>query len=561
MASKMLSFEGMTRPLLLREGHSTATRVARRLLSLLIFAFLVGRLQGAGLVAGWPYDAAQASVPYGLTNATAVAAGDMGVIALRDDRTVVTWNYPSWAPLQTLSNVVAIAAGSWHALALLSDGKVVAAGDSSIESTNVPPDLSGVVAIAAGNFHNLALRSDGVVVAWGENGSGQTNVLAIQPRCHPVEPGTSIELHARAVGAQPMSYQWLFNDQWIAGATNADLALHEVRWADTGSYRLVASNAQGSVTSTVARVEFLAGPALSQALGEPAANWQNGSTNAAWFGQGEVHHDSDAAARSGRIGNRKSSVLETSVVGPGTLSFWWRVSCEEGYDFLRFLVDDQPANTAPKLTGEVDWQEQVIPVSAGRHTLRWIYEKDASVAVGEDAGWVDEVRFLPDPPVISLSPLPQRVGVGAAVGFRVVATGSPPLTFQWRHDGLELAGATNSTLVLSKVSRRDRGVYSVTVENPGGQVLSPNATLEVRVPQFLEIDPIAAEARFELHSIDVDGGGPMLEDLGDLEVQVSTNLMDWLKLSSGLALTNGRVRILDPSAATAPFQFYRVLER
>jgi hypothetical protein len=75
-----------------------------------------------------------------------------------------------------LSNVVALAAGNYHSLALLRDGTVVAWGDNAQDQCSVPPGLSNVVALAAGGAHNLALRQDGSTLAWGANWSGQCNL-------------------------------------------------------------------------------------------------------------------------------------------------------------------------------------------------------------------------------------------------------------------------------------------------------------------------------------------------------------------------------------------------
>jgi len=75
-----------------------------------------------------------------------------------------------------LSNVVAIAAGASHSLALKRDGTLVAWGNNDAGQTAVPVNLNNVVAIAAGYQHSLALKQDGTVVAWGTNNLGQTGV-------------------------------------------------------------------------------------------------------------------------------------------------------------------------------------------------------------------------------------------------------------------------------------------------------------------------------------------------------------------------------------------------
>ncbi len=115
------------------------------------------------------------SVPSGLTNIIAVAAGNNHDLALRADGTVVAWGIgaSSYTTVPAgLTNVVAISAGYTHNVALLSDSTVVAWGESYDDErhwgvTNVPVGLSNVVAISAGAFHTLALKSDGSVVAWG----------------------------------------------------------------------------------------------------------------------------------------------------------------------------------------------------------------------------------------------------------------------------------------------------------------------------------------------------------------------------------------------------------
>jgi len=61
----------------------------------------------------------------------------------------------------------------------------------------------------------------------------------------------------------------------------------------------------------------------------------------------------------------------------------------------------------------------------------------------------------------------------------VTASGSTPLSYQWRFNGGVLSGATSSTLVRNNVQHTNGGVYQVTVTNPGGQATS-QAELFVR---------------------------------------------------------------------------------
>jgi probable HAF family extracellular repeat protein len=122
---------------------------------------------------------------------------------------------------------------------------------------------------------------------------------------------------------------------------------------------------------------------------------------AAWFNQTANSHDGVEAWQSGPLDDDEASSLETTVIGPGTLTFWWMVESEECCDPLEFSVGGA---TLASMAGQVPWQQEIFELAPGNHTLRWRYTKDGSVAVGRDAGWVDAVLFTPGviPPTITL---------------------------------------------------------------------------------------------------------------------------------------------------------------
>lgn len=97
-----------------------------------------------------------------------------------------------------------------------------------------------------------------------------------------------------------------------------------------------------------------------------------------------------ASARSGIIGNNQQSALETTITGAGTLSFNWKVSSEPNYDYLRLFINDA---MYVEISGETNWSEVNIPLSAGSYQLRFEYSKDGSVSSAQDAGWVDNIRW------------------------------------------------------------------------------------------------------------------------------------------------------------------------
>ncbi|MBR4172225.1 MAG: chitobiase/beta-hexosaminidase C-terminal domain-containing protein, partial [Kiritimatiellae bacterium] len=94
--------------------------------------------------------------------------------------------------------------------------------------------------------------------------------------------------------------------------------------------------------------------------------------------------------KSGAITHSQTSTLSTTVMGPGTICFQWKASCEDSggeydWDHAEFWVDD--TRTA-QLDGETAWQTVTQAISGtGSHTLLWKYVKDNMSSEGEDCCW------------------------------------------------------------------------------------------------------------------------------------------------------------------------------
>src|SRR5207302_5063798 len=63
------------------------------------------------------------------------------------------------------------------------------------------------------------------------------------------------------------------------------------------------------------------------------------------------------------------------------------------------------------------------------------------------------------PPQVVTHPEWQPTKLGNSATFQVVATGTPPLSYQWYHAGIEVAGATGPTLAINNASEADYGPY------------------------------------------------------------------------------------------------------
>jgi hypothetical protein len=89
-------------------------------------------------------------------------------------------------------------------------------------------------------------------------------------------------------------------------------------------------------------------------------------------------------------------------------------------------------------------------------------------------------KCLPASPAIITQPTNETVNLGDMAAFTVVASGTPPLNYQWNFNRPNaLVGATNATLTLTNVQLSNAGSYSVTVTNLYGATTSSNAVLTV----------------------------------------------------------------------------------
>lgn len=237
-------------------------------------------LRADGTVVAWGYNGdGQCNVPVGLTNVTALSAGPYHALALRSDGTVAAWGSNPYGECNVplgLSNVTAVSSGHTHSLALRANGTVVGWGDNYFGQLTPPSDLTNAVAVVAGHYCSLALKADGTLVNWGQAPSipsGLTNVIAISgpstgttflalvgaaptisisnigPTNQTVGVGSQAIFFVTAIGALPLTYQWYFGTNLLEGATNRYLTLSNLQESQSGSYSVVVSNSQGSISS------------------------------------------------------------------------------------------------------------------------------------------------------------------------------------------------------------------------------------------------------------------------------------------------------------------------
>jgi GH25 family lysozyme M1 (1,4-beta-N-acetylmuramidase) len=166
-------------------------------------------------------------------------------------------------------------------------------------------------------------------------------------------------------------------------------------------------------------------------------------------------------------------------------------------------------------------------------------------------GLVDNVRV--ELPAVAPSLLTQAgsqtVKLGTNITFTASASGLPSPNYQWRFNGTNILGATNSTFALAFVAATNVGNYSVVVTNLAGSMTSTNALLALAPP---------AAAQFQ--SIALSGGAVQISFTGDAywnyTIEVSTNLTSW-SVCTNLTSANGLFNFTAGSVTNAPQEFFR----
>ena len=363
-----------------------------------------------------------------------------------------------------------------------------------------------------------------VNVTGGSTGTAPS--ITAQPASTSVTAGGSASFSVAATGSPAPAYQWQKGGTDITGATSATLSLTNVQNTDAGTYDVVVSNSSGSVTSVSATLTVNAvatAPAITSqpaamtvtaggsasftvtATGSPAPTYQWQKGGAAIGGASSASlsltnvQSSDAGTYSVVVSNSAGSVTSASAtltVNPATAPA------------TAPSITTQPASTTVTAGGNASFS--VTATGSPAPTYQWqkggaaiggatsaslsltnVQSFDAgtySVVVSNSAGSVTSanasltVTAATSPgtsPSIATQPANLMLPAGYSGSLSVTATGTAPLSYQWRLNGTAIPGATGSTLPLASVQASASGNYSVVVTNASGSVTSNIATVTV----------------------------------------------------------------------------------
>jgi hypothetical protein len=142
----------------------------------------------------------------------------------------------------------------------------------------------------------------------------------------------------------------------------------------------------------------------------------------------------------------------------------------------------------------------------------------------------------------------------------VIAEGTPPLGYQWRLNGTNIAGATGSALSFA-VQPNASGVYSVAVSNLYGTTVSVGAALNSPL-RFLS--PVVSGTALSLLLGNADGSPVAPERASRVAILASTDLAApspaWMMLTNPVVPVSGLLRVEGLSVTNAGATFFRAVE-
>jgi DNA/RNA endonuclease G (NUC1) len=260
--------------------------------------------------------------------------------------------------------------------------------------------------------------------------------ITTQPAAQTAAVGGSATFSVTATGDATLTYQWSRDDVVLPSAQSATLTLSSLTAADAGNYSVVVKNALGSATSVAVSLTI---------TGLPPAIVTSPS------------------ARTVSAGSTATFAVVAS--GSPTLTYQWR-------------------KAGVALTGNTSATTAALTLTNAQATDATNYDVVITNSVGSVTSVAAALTVTPAAPSVTSVPTTQTSAPGATATLTVVASGTAPLTYQWRKAGVALTGntsATTATLSIPGATTADSGSYDVVITNALGSTTSAAITLNITV--------------------------------------------------------------------------------
>jgi hypothetical protein len=265
-------------------------------------------------------------------------------------------------------------------------------------------------------------------------------VINTEPVAQNVCPGTAASFTVAATGTGTLTYQWRLNGADISGANAATYNIASAAAGNVGSYDVIVNSSCGADTSAAVSLTLKAVTAITT---QPA---------------------NQATCPGGNV------TFTVAATGDGTLTYQWR---KDGVN--------------------------IAGANASSYTINGVTAADAAsydvIVTGGCGSLTSSAATLSlNSATITSAPSAQTVCAGSPASFTVAASGVGTLTYQWRKNGTNIAGATSTTYAIASTVAADAGNYDVVITGSCGSITSTPVSLTVNPATTITVNPSAQGA-------------------------------------------------------------------
>ncbi len=325
--------------------------------------------------------------------------------------------------------------------------------------------------------------------------------ITSQPVSQTVTAGQTATFHVAASGTAPIMYQWMKNGTALSGATLSYYNAPPTTVADSASkFSVIVKNSAGSATSAAATLTVI--PA-SQACVTSSEAWANEPLALTATGSFRVTFDATPSA--------------AMIDGVTGLSFGPASAYTNLAAIVRFNntgVIDAMNSTAYTAIAKIPYSggtayHFILDVNTTTHTYSaYVMIGSVQTTIGSNLAFrapqattsslnnvgamstiashsvcnvvLSQSTVVGVGPSITSQPSSRSVTAGQTTTFTVAATGTAPMTYQWKKNSVAIAGATSSSYTTPAETATDNSAqFTVSVSNSAGSATSNAAVLTV----------------------------------------------------------------------------------
>ncbi|MDP4261181.1 MAG: T9SS type A sorting domain-containing protein [Bacteroidota bacterium] len=392
-------------------------------------------------------------------------------------------------------------------------------------ATSASFTITGAVVSDAGNYDVV------ISTPCGTNATSATATLTVnttslitsQPADQTVCAGNNVTFSVTASGSG-LTFQWRKSGINITGATNSSFTIIGAGTGDAGNYDVVINSICGpGITSNTAILTVNTAPSItSQPTNQTVCAGNNVTFSVAATGTALVYQWRKGGAN---IGGAASSTFTIIGVVPGDAGNYDVVVSGACPPAATSNTVSLTVNTAPVITAQpvsqtvctgtnvtfsvaatgtgltFQWRNGGVNISGATTSSFTINNVTTANAGNYDvvvSGICAPVATsntvaltVNTAPFITSQPSSQTTCAGGNITFNVTATGTG-LSYQWRKNGINISGATNSSFNINGVVAGDAGNYDVVVSGacPAPAISNP-VTLTVNTAPAITVQPVS----------------------------------------------------------------------